>query len=95
MAINVCKNVEPMDMPPPLSSYIAPILGLNINKLIIFDIAPRSRFLLNDIRNNQFDTYLRKYFYLFKYSIRIFIQYLLRTLYEQCVKMASFSCSTD
>ena len=64
MAINVCKNVEPMDMPPPLSSYIAPILGLNINKLIIFDIAPRSLFLLNDIRNNQFDTYLRKYFYL-------------------------------
>ena len=48
MAKNVCKNVEPMDIPPPLSSYMAPILGLNISKLIIDDIVPRSFFLLNE-----------------------------------------------
>ena len=48
MAMNVCKNVDPIDIPPPLFSYIASMLGLKNSILIIDDTSPISFFLLNN-----------------------------------------------
>jgi hypothetical protein len=46
MAIKVCKNVELIDIPPLLSSCIAPIIGVKISILKIDGIMPICFFLL-------------------------------------------------